>query len=194
MAIQRTKGVVALRYCAVVVLMAVTQLVGFWFHSAGVYQGVANVPLSEFPEEVDFVFVLTFAATVLGLKYLVYEFAVKAFTGNYRNPVIRLCYYTGYTAALMIDMASGVETHIRFGLSHSGRSLPNSIGPHRIGGRNRSHCSLERHASQSRGYRGSLIECANRLRAAKPKVCGLPRSSGTAQRRAPVQVGNLSPR
>lgn len=96
----------ALRYCAVVVLMAVTQLVGFWFHSAGVYQGVANVPLSEFPEEVDFVFVLTFAATVLGLKYLVYEFAVRAFTGNYRNPVIRLCYYTGYTAALMIDMAS----------------------------------------------------------------------------------------
>ena len=106
MAIQRTKGVVALRYCAVVILMAVTQLGGFWFHSAGVYQGVANVPLSEFPEDVDFVFVLTLAATVIGLKYLVYEFAVRAFTGDYTNPVIRLCFYACYSTALVIDMVS----------------------------------------------------------------------------------------
>ncbi|MDI3211960.1 hypothetical protein [Arthrobacter sp. AL12] len=87
MALQGTKGTVALRYCAVVILMAVTQLAGFWFHSGDVYQGVANVPLSEFPEDVDFVFVLTFAATVFGLKYLIYELA-------------------GYATALMIDMAS----------------------------------------------------------------------------------------
>lgn len=39
---------------------------------------MANVPLSEFPEDVDFVFVLTFAATVFGLKYLIYELAVRA--------------------------------------------------------------------------------------------------------------------
>ena len=32
MALQGTKGIVALRYCAVVILMAVTQLAGFWFH------------------------------------------------------------------------------------------------------------------------------------------------------------------
>lgn len=106
MAIQRKKGVVALRYCAVVILMAATQLAGFWFHSAGVYQGGANVPLSEFPEDVDFVFVLTFAATVFGLKYLVYELAVRAFTGNHRTPAIRLCFYAGYATALMIDMVS----------------------------------------------------------------------------------------
>ncbi|MDR7082435.1 hypothetical protein J2X01_001724 [Arthrobacter ginsengisoli] len=52
MAIQRTMGGRALRYCAVVILLAATQLAGFWFHSAGVYQGPANVPLSEFPEDV----------------------------------------------------------------------------------------------------------------------------------------------
>lgn len=106
MAIGMTRGGGVLRYCAVVILMTATQLAGLWFHSSGVCQGSANVPLSEFPEDVDFVFVLTFAATMIGLKYLVYELAVRAFTGNSRTPAIRLWFNAGYAAALVIDMAS----------------------------------------------------------------------------------------
>lgn len=106
MAIRRTMGGLALRYWAVVILAAATHLAGLWFHSSGIYQGPANVPLSQFPENVDFVFVLTFAATMIGLKYVVYELAVRAFTGNYKTPAIRLCFYAGYAAALAIDMAS----------------------------------------------------------------------------------------
>ena len=73
---------------------------------SAIYQGAANVPLSGFPEDVDFVCVLTFAATVIGLKYLVYEVPLKAFTGTYRNRASWPCYYTGYAAALILDMAS----------------------------------------------------------------------------------------
>lgn len=149
-------GGLALRYWAVVILAAATHLAGLWFHSSGIYQGPANVPLSQFPENVDFVFVLTFAATMIGLKYVVYELAVRAFTGNYKTPAIRLCFYAGRVGDRHGVDIFVVETHSRCRLSHCGRSFPKSIGPHRICGRNRSHCSLERHASQNRGYPGSL--------------------------------------
>lgn len=72
----------------------------------GRLSGARDLPLREFPEDVDFVFVLTFAATMIGPKYLVYELAVRASTGNYRTPAMRLCFYAGYASALVIDMAS----------------------------------------------------------------------------------------
>lgn len=43
------------------VLLIAAQVGSMWFHSAGVYQGDANVPLREFPEDLDIFFVLTFA-------------------------------------------------------------------------------------------------------------------------------------
>jgi hypothetical protein len=95
-----------LRYCAAVILLIRAQLAGFWSHSSGVYQGQSNVPLSRFPEDLDFFFVLTFAPTIIGFKYLVYEFAVRAFTGTTRSLAPRVCFYAGYAIALAIDMMS----------------------------------------------------------------------------------------
>lgn len=95
-----------LRYCAAVILVIGAQLAGFWSHSSGAYQGQSNVPLSRFPEDVDFFFVLSFAPTIVGLKYLVYEFAVRAFTGTTGNLATRVCFYAGYAVALAIDMTS----------------------------------------------------------------------------------------
>ena len=43
-------GAVLLRYGAAAVLLVAAQLAGFWFHSAGIYQGTSNVPLADFPE------------------------------------------------------------------------------------------------------------------------------------------------
>lgn len=106
MAIRMDMGAVALRYGAVVILAAATHLAGLWFHSSGIYQGPANVPLSQFPENVDFAFALTFAATMIGIKYVVYQLAVRAFTGSYKSPAIGLCFYAGFAAALVIDMVS----------------------------------------------------------------------------------------
>ena len=106
MAIRMTRrGTVLLRYGAAAVLLVAAQLAGFWFHSAGIYQGTANVPLAEFPEDVDVFYVLTFAPSIIGLKYLVYDFAVRAFTKTYRTPALLVCFFVGYAAALAIDAA-----------------------------------------------------------------------------------------
>jgi hypothetical protein len=95
-----------LRYCAAVALVIGAQLAGFWFHSSGVYPGRSNVPLRQFPQDVDLFFVLTFAPTIIGLKYLVYEFAVRAFTGKSGTRATGICFYAGYAIALAIDMMS----------------------------------------------------------------------------------------
>ncbi|WP_258805086.1 hypothetical protein [Pseudarthrobacter sp. NS4] len=100
-----TRGGTLLRYAVVSVLLIAAQLVSLWFHSAGVYQGKANVPLREFPGDVDVFFVLTFAPTIVGLKYLVYDVAVRAFTKDYRTPALLLCFVAGYAAALAFDVA-----------------------------------------------------------------------------------------
>ena len=94
-----------LRYSAAAVLLVAAQLAGLWFHSAGVYGGTANVPLAEFPEDVAVFDVLTFAPTIIGLKYLIYDFAVREFTKTYRTPGLLLCFFVGYAAALAFDMA-----------------------------------------------------------------------------------------
>jgi hypothetical protein len=104
MATGMTRGGAFLRYGAAAVLLVAVQLTGSWFHSAGIYHGNANVPLAEFPEDVDIFFVLTFAPTIIGLKYLVYDFAVRAFTKTYRTPALLLCFFLGYAAALAIDV------------------------------------------------------------------------------------------
>ena len=100
-----TRGGAALRYGLASVLLIAAQLVSLWFHSAGVYEGRANVPLREFPEDVDFFFVFTFPPTLVGLKYLIYDVAVRAFTKDYRSPALFLCFVVGYAAALAIDLA-----------------------------------------------------------------------------------------
>ncbi|WP_223984734.1 hypothetical protein [Arthrobacter sp. NicSoilB8] len=105
MAIGMTRGGTVLRDGAAAVLLVAAQLAGFWFHSAGIYQGTANVPLAEFPEDVDVFYVLTFAPTIIGLKYLAYDFAVREFTKTYRTPALLLCFFVGYAAALAIDVA-----------------------------------------------------------------------------------------
>ncbi|TDK27972.1 hypothetical protein E2F48_02370 [Arthrobacter crusticola] len=89
-----------------VILAAVAHLAGFWFHSAGVYEGPANVQIRKFPEDVDFLFVGTFAASIIGLKYVVYEFTARAFGRSRGSRATRVCFYTGYVIALAIDMAS----------------------------------------------------------------------------------------
>lgn len=100
-----TRGGTALRYGVVSFLLIAVQLFSLWFHSAGVYQGKSNVPLSDFPEDVDVFFVLTFAPTIVGLKYLAYDVAVRAFTKDYRTPALLLCFIAGYAAAFAIDVA-----------------------------------------------------------------------------------------
>lgn len=105
MALGMTRAGTALRYGMVSALLVGIQLYSLWFHSAGVYQGNANVPLSDFPEDVDVVFVLTFVPTVVGLKYLAYDAAVRAFTKDYRTPALVVCFIAGYAAALASDAA-----------------------------------------------------------------------------------------
>jgi hypothetical protein len=99
-----TRGGAIGRYCMVSILLIAVQLASLWFHSAGVYQGGANVPLNEFPEDVDVFYILTFAPTIVGLKYLLYDFAVRALTQNYRTPALRFFFFAGYAGALMFDM------------------------------------------------------------------------------------------
>ncbi|MEV8083523.1 hypothetical protein [Pseudarthrobacter oxydans] len=105
MALGMTRGGTALRYAAVSVLLIAAQVGSMWFHSAGVYQGDANVPLRKFPEDLDVFFVLTFAPTIVGLKYLAYDAAVRAFTKDYRTPALLLCFGAGYAAAFAMDVA-----------------------------------------------------------------------------------------
>ncbi|MFJ6272346.1 hypothetical protein ACIQG8_20430 [Pseudarthrobacter oxydans] len=100
-----TRGGTALRYAVVSVLLIAAQVGSMWFHSAGVYQGDANVPLRKFPEDLDAFFVLTFAPTIVGLKYLAYDAAVRAFTKDYRTPALLLCFGAGYAAAIAMDVA-----------------------------------------------------------------------------------------
>ena len=100
-----TRGGTALRYGVVSVLLIAVQVFSLWFHSAGAYQGKSNVPLSDFPEDLDLFFVLTFAPTIVGLKYLLYDVAVRAFTKDYRTPALLLCFIVGYAAAFAIDAA-----------------------------------------------------------------------------------------
>lgn len=35
----------------------------------------------------------------IGLKYLVYDFAVRAFTKSYKTPALLVCFFVGYAAA-----------------------------------------------------------------------------------------------
>ena len=104
MAMRTTRGGPALRYGVASVVLIATQLGSLWFHSAGVYQGKANVPLSKFPEDVDVFFVLTFAPTIIGLKYLLYDVAVRAFTKTYKPLGLYLCFFAGYVGALAFDV------------------------------------------------------------------------------------------
>ena len=105
MATGMTRGGAALRYALASVLLVAAQLGSMWFHSSGVYRGDANVPLLRFPQDVDFFYVLTFTPTIIGLKYLAYDFAVKAFTKTYRTRGLRICFVAAYAAALAIDVA-----------------------------------------------------------------------------------------
>lgn len=105
MATGMTRGGALLRYGAAAVVLIAAELAGSWFHSAGMYRGAANIPLAEFPEDVDVLSVLTFAPTIVGLKYLAYDFAVQAFTKTYRTLPLLLCFFAGYAAALAIDAA-----------------------------------------------------------------------------------------
>jgi hypothetical protein len=100
-----TRGGTALRYGAVSVLLISVQLFSVWFHSTGNYQGQANVPLRRFPEDMDFFFILTFAPTVVGLKYFAFDAAVRVFTKDYRTRALMLFFIAGYAAALAYDIA-----------------------------------------------------------------------------------------
>jgi hypothetical protein len=100
-----TRGGALLRYGAVSLLLIGVHLGSLWFYSNGIYQGDANVPLFKFPEEVDFVYILTFTPTIIGLKYLAYDFAVRAFTKGHRPRALLLCFVAGYAGALAMDVA-----------------------------------------------------------------------------------------
>lgn len=103
-----TRGGTALRYGLASVLLISVHLIALWYYSSGVYRGRGNVPLGAFPEDVDFFFVLTFAPTLIGLKYLPYDVAVRAFTKGYRTRSLMLCFIAGYAAALAYDVACPV--------------------------------------------------------------------------------------
>ncbi|MBT2568653.1 hypothetical protein J7I84_19610 [Arthrobacter sp. ISL-85] len=96
-----------------------------WFFSEGVYQGRANVPLFKFPEKVDVFFLLTFTPTFIGLKYLAYDSAVRALSGNYRPPALIVCFIAGYLVALAIDIACLIAASKP--IADSGLSLLGSI-------------------------------------------------------------------
>lgn len=105
MALGMTRSGTALRYGAVSILLITVQLASLWFHSTGIYQGQANVPLRRFPEDVDFFYILTFPPTFVGLKYVAYDVAVRALTKGYRTRALILCFIAGYAAALTYDVA-----------------------------------------------------------------------------------------
>lgn len=105
MALGMTRGGTWLRYGVVSVLLISVHLVSLWFYSSEAHQGPANVPLRAFPEDVDLFYILTFAPTIIGLKYLAYDVAVRAFTKGYRTRPLMLCFIVGYAAAFAYDGA-----------------------------------------------------------------------------------------
>ncbi|WP_457948729.1 hypothetical protein ACTAQI_00260 [Pseudarthrobacter sp. alpha12b] len=94
-----------LRYGLVSAVLIGVHLGSLWFFSEGVYRGTSNVPLIKFPQEVDHFFVLTFTPTLIGLKYLAYDSAVRAFTKVYRPPALMVVFVAGYLVALAMDLA-----------------------------------------------------------------------------------------
>lgn len=50
-------------------------------------------------------YVLTFAPTIIGLKYQGYDVAVRAFTKGYRTRSLIACLIAGYAAAVAFDVA-----------------------------------------------------------------------------------------
>jgi hypothetical protein len=94
-----------LRYGLLSALLIGVHLGTLWFFSEGVYQGGANVPLLSFPEDVDVLFVLTFTPTLIGLKFLWYDSAVRAITKGYTPTAVMVVFIGGYLVALAIDLA-----------------------------------------------------------------------------------------
>ncbi|MHC6591520.1 hypothetical protein [Arthrobacter sp. C152] len=94
-----------LRYGLVSALLVGIHVGSTWFFSEGVYQGGSNVPLIKFPQDVDVFFVLTFTPSLIGLKYLVYDSAVRAVTKNYRPTALMVVFAAGYAVALAMDVA-----------------------------------------------------------------------------------------
>ncbi len=94
-----------LRYGLLSVLLIGIQLSTQWYFSEGVYQGGANVPLRKFPQDVDVFFVLTFTPTLIGLKFVAYQSAVRSFTKGYRPPGVIIVFIAGYVVALAMDIA-----------------------------------------------------------------------------------------
>ena len=99
-----------LRYGLLSALLIGIHLGTLWFFSEGVYQGQSNVPLITFPQDVDVFFVLTFTPTLIGLKYLVYDSAVRAMTKSYRPPALVVVFAAGYAVALAMDIAGLVAS------------------------------------------------------------------------------------
>lgn len=95
-----------LRYGLVSALLIVIQVGSMWFFSEGVYRGKANVPLIKFPQDVDVFFILTFTPSLIGLKYLVYDSAVRAATKNSKPPAVMVVFAAGYVVALAMDVAA----------------------------------------------------------------------------------------
>jgi hypothetical protein len=94
-----------LRYAVVSVLLIGIHVGSLWFYSDGVYHGGANVPLFKFPEEVDVFYVVTFAPLAIGLKYLAYDSAVRAFIKDSGTPALLVVFAAGYLVALAMDVA-----------------------------------------------------------------------------------------
>jgi hypothetical protein len=105
MAMGMTRRGAWLRYGLVSVLLILIHVGALWFFSDGVYHGNANVPLFKFPEEVDVLYILTFTPLFIGLKYRVYDAAVRAATRNYRPRAAVVCFVAGYVVALAMDVA-----------------------------------------------------------------------------------------
>lgn len=99
-----------LRYGLVSALLIGIHVGSLWFFSEGVYRGKANVPLTKFPQDVDVFFVLTFTPSLIGLKYMVYDSAVRAATKNYRPPAAMVVFAAGYVVALAMDVAGLVAS------------------------------------------------------------------------------------
>lgn len=112
----------------------------------------------------------------MGLKYLVYEFAVGAFAGTWRNRAIWLCYYAGYAAALIIDLASIFAGRNPYQIgAWQFRPQPSKL--HWSSSHRRAPSQplfLERHASHNRGCRGSLIVALVGSAPQSPRSAGYP--------------------
>lgn len=94
-----------LRYGLLSALLIGIHLGTRWFFSEGVYQGAANVPLRRFPDNVHIVDLLTFTPIFIGLKFVAYDSAVRAFTKGYRPPAVMVIFVAGYVMALAMDIA-----------------------------------------------------------------------------------------